>query len=90
MDTYSSITNPVDREMMSDLLMMEKHMTETYNSFSNDSTNKNLHEDLLNILNDEHELEFKIYYEIQKRGWCSVEYADQFEIDNIKQKYEKI
>ena len=90
MDTYSSITNPLDKERIKELLMTEKHLTGSYNSFANETSSKNLHQDLLTILNDEHELEFRLFEEMQKRGWYSVEFADQNAIDKTKQNYNKM
>jgi spore coat protein CotF len=90
MDTYSNTTNPLDREKTNDLLMTEKHLTDTYNTFANEATNKNLQQDLLSILNQELELEAKLFEEMQKRGWYTVEYASQTQINNVKQSYDKI
>ena len=90
MDTYSSITNPVDKEKVHDLLFTQKHLTDSYNTFANESTTKNLQQDLLSILSDEHDLEFKLADEMQRRGWYTVEYADQSGIDKIKENYNKM
>lgn len=90
MDTYSSLTNPMDKEKLNDLLITEKHLTETYNTFTNEASTKNLQQDLLSILSEEHELEFKIFDEMQKRGWYRVEYVNQADIDKVKQSYNKV
>lgn len=90
MDTYSNITNPVDKEKVNDLLFTEKYLTDSYNTFSNEASTKALQQDLVAILNDEHELEFKIFEEMKKRGWYSLEQASQQEIDKVKQSYKKM
>lgn len=90
MDTYSSITNPVDKDKINDILLTGKHLTDSYNTFSNEATSKSLHQDLLSILNEEHDLEFRLFEEMQKRGWYSVEYVKQEDIDKVKQSYNKM
>jgi len=89
-DTYSSITNPVDRDEVNDMLLTKKHLTEAYNTFSNETSTKALQQDLLTILSEEHEMEFKLFQELQKRGWYTVEYANQSEIDKVKQTFSKM
>jgi spore coat protein CotF len=90
MDTYSSITNPLDKDKVNDLLMTQKHLADSYNTFANETTTKNLQQDLLSILNDEHDLEFKLCEEMQKRGWHTVEYVNQSDIDKVTQSYNKM
>jgi spore coat protein CotF len=90
MDGYSSITNPADRDRIMDLLSDEKHLTDTYNTFSIETSGRGLHQDLLSILNDEHELEFRLFEEMNRRGWYSVEYAEQRDIDSVKDSYSRM
>jgi spore coat protein CotF len=90
MDTYSSITSPVDKERVHDLLLTQKHLTDSYNTFANEASNRNLQQDLLTILSNEHDMEFKVFEEMQRRGWYSVEYVDQADIDKVKQSYNKM
>lgn len=90
MDTYSTITNPIDREKIHDLYITEKHLSETYNSFAGESSSRNLQQDLLTILNDEHELQFKLMEEMTKRGWHGIEYVKQEDIDKVKENYTKL
>lgn len=89
MDAYDSFTNPADREKTFDLLFTVKHLADSYNSFASESSNKNLRQDLLTILEDEHQMEFRLFDEIQKRGWCTVEFANQGEIDSVSKDYNK-
>lgn len=90
MDTYSTLTNPLEKEKIHDLLLTEKHLTDSYNTFSNEASSKSLQQDLVTILNDEHDMEFKIFEQMQKRGWYSLEYASQSDIDKVKQSYDKM
>lgn len=90
MDTYSTITNPQDKEKVQDMLITERYLVDTYNTFTSESSNKVLRHDLLIILNDVHELEFRLYDEMNKRGWHSLEYVNQEDIDKVKQSYSKL
>lgn len=89
MDTYESFTNPADREKLYDLLLTAKHFAGSYNTFTSESSNKSLRQDLLTMLEDEHTIEFRLFDEMQKRGWYTVEFADRKDIDLLKQNYDK-
>lgn len=90
MDTYSAITNPKDKDKINDMLISEKHLTNTYNTFASESSSKNLQQDILTILTDGHELVINLSDEMNKRGWHTVEYANQADIDKVKDSYSKI
>ena len=90
MDTYSTITNPKDKDKINDMLISEKHLTNTYNTFASESSSKNLQQDILTILTDGHELVIKLSDEMNKRGWHTVEYVNQADIDKVKDSYNKI
>lgn len=85
LDSYSSITNPLDRDKINDLLMNQKHLTDEYNTFTNEASNKGLYMDLMSILSSEHEMEHKLFEEMQKRGWYAIDYAAESQIERTRQ-----
>lgn len=87
MNTNSSFT---DREIMDDVLSSQKHITDVYNTFSNECVNQQLQNDMLNILKEEHGIQFSVFSEMQKRGWYSPCAAQQQMISETKTKFENI
>ena len=87
MNTNSNFT---DREIMDDILSSQKHITDGYNTFSNECVNQNLQSDMLNILKEEHNMQFTVFSEMQKRGWYNPCAAQQQMISETKTKFENI
>ena len=85
-------TNPnfTDREIMDDILSSQKHISEGYNTFSNECVNQQLQNDMLNILKEEHNIQFTVFNEMQKRGWYNPDAAQAQMINDIKTKFEGI
>jgi len=79
-----------DREIMDDILTSQKHITDVYNTFSNECTNQQLQSDMLNILKEEHTIQFSVFSEMQKRGWYSPGAAEAQKINETKTKFENI
>ncbi len=79
-----------DREILDDVLTSQKHITSVYDTFSNECVNKQLQSDMLNILNSEHDIQFGVFSEMQKRGWYSPAAAQQDKINEAKTKFENI
>ena len=83
-------TNFTDREIMDDILTSQKHITGVYNSFSNECTNRQLQTDMLNILKEEHSIQYSVFDEMQKRGWYSPAAAQAQMITETKNKFENL
>ena len=77
-----------DREMMDDVLASQKFITENYNTFANECASPAVMTELMNILNEEHQIQHEIFDEMQKRGWYTVEQADMNKISQTKQKFQ--
>lgn len=85
-------TNPsfTDREIMDDILSSQKHVTGMYNTYSNECVNQQLQSDMMNILKEEHSIQFSVFGEMQKRGWYSPCAAEAQKINETKTKFEGI
>lgn len=77
-----------DREMMDDALSSQKFITGGYNNYANECASPSLKSELLNILNEEHQIQHEVFSEMQKRGWYTVSSADPQKIEQLKQKYQ--
>ncbi len=77
-----------DKAMMEDVLSAQKHITGEYNAFANECASAAVKTELINILNEEHQIQHEVFAEMQKRGWYQVEQADQSKVNQTKQKYQ--
>lgn len=77
-----------EKEIMSDVLYSQKHITETYNTFANECSAPTVRDAFLNLLEEEHQMQAEIFNEMQKRGWYQQEQAQQQKITQAKQKYQ--
>ncbi len=73
-----------DKEMMTDVLSSQKFITENYNVFANECSSPALKSEFVNLLNEEHQIQHDVFCEMQKRGWYSVEQADQNKVSQAK------
>lgn len=79
-----------DKEIMEDVLTSQKHMTDLYNSYSNECVCQQLRDDMLNILREEHNIQASVFGEMAKRGWYAPPAAQQPKIEQAKTKYQNI
>lgn len=83
-------TNFGDREILDDLLNSQKLITGVYNTYSNECVNPQLQNDFLDILRDEHNIQFTVYNDMQKRSWYSTEAAQSQKVNETKTKFEDV
>ncbi len=76
-----------DQEMMNDVLSSQKLLTGNYNNFANECASPALLSEMMNILNEEHQIQHQVFDEMQKRGWYQTEPAQQQKVDQCKQQY---
>ena len=79
-----------DKEILDDILSSQKHITDIYNTFSNECVNQQLQSDMLKILGEEHNTQFTTFGEMQKRGWYNPAQAQAQMINETKTKFENI
>ncbi|MDY6017517.1 MAG: spore coat protein [Oscillospiraceae bacterium] len=87
MNTNSKFT---DKEILDDVLSSQKHITDVYNTYSNECVNQQLQDDMMKILKEEHTIQFNVFGEMQKRGWYSPCAAQAQMINETKTKFENI
>ncbi len=78
-----------DQNIFRDMLLSQKMITESYNTFANESLTPALRDELLCLLNDEHKMEAEIFDEIRGRGWYPTAAADPDKASQILKKYQK-
>lgn len=73
-----------DREILADMLLSQKQMTDLYNLAAGKCTLETLQSDMLDILREEHTIRAKLYGEMAKRGFVNPAPAGQAEIDAVR------
>ncbi|WP_248926495.1 spore coat protein [Paenibacillus hamazuiensis] len=76
-----------DRDRINDILSFEKYLTNGYNTGLNEMQNPKLRQTVFDILNDIHQLQFKIFDTMFQKGWYKMKAADQQEIGQIQQQF---
>lgn len=76
-----------DKEILEDMLASQKAITGSYNTFANECAHQCVRTDMMNILQDEHNLQASLFTEMQKRGWYPTENADAQKITQACDKF---
>lgn len=79
-----------DRDIMEDILSSQKHITDTYNLYSNECVNPQLRTDFLNILREEHNIQQDVFDQMKTRGWYCPTAAEQQKIAAAYTKFTNI
>ena len=87
MNQQSSMT---DKEIMDDILSSQKHITGTYNEYSNECVNPQLRTDFLNILREEHNIQQAVFDQMKTRGWYAPASAEQQKVSAAYTKFSNI
>ena len=76
-----------EKEILSDGLISQKLITESYTTFAGECVNEQLRSAFLNILDDEHCIQADIFCTMQSNGWYQVEPAQQQKVQQARQKF---
>lgn len=79
-----------DQEILADALSSQKFTTSNLNNYANECAAPDLKKDFLNILEEEHQVQYDLFSEMQKRGWYPTPAAEQQKITQAKQKFENM
>lgn len=78
-----------DKELLEDSLNSQKHIETNYNIWANECVDCCLKDDMMNILKEEHDMQFELFAEMQNRGWYATEAADANKITQTRQKLDQ-
>lgn len=79
-----------EKELMSDLLLSEKHGTEAYTIGITESSCPNLRQTLSKCSQSIFKSQEDVFNAMNQRGWYNVKKADSQEVQNAKTKYAQI
>lgn len=79
------MNNYGDKELLTDALDAQKSVTNVYNTFSNECLNSDLRNNFLNILQDEHDIQYQVFNTMHESGFYPTPSAEQSKIADAKQ-----
>lgn len=75
------------KEILADALSAEKSVTGVYNTMANECACSELKSTLLNILGQEHDIQFDVFNTMHSEGFYPTPTAQQQKIDEAKQTF---
>ena len=77
-----------DKTMLTDALTSQKTVTTGYNTFANECACPNLRQEMMDLLSDEHDIQYELFQEMDKRGWYPTTPAEKQKITDLKKQFE--
>lgn len=74
-----------DKTMMTDMLSTQKFIASNYNNYAGEISTKQAKNKLMKILGEEHDIQFKIFENMQAKGWYETTNAPQAKVDQAIQ-----
>lgn len=81
------MSNYDDKTMMTDMLASQKFIAQNYNSFAGECATKQAKAKLMKILGEEHDIQFKIFEQMNAKGWYTTTPASQDKINEAVQQH---
>ena len=79
--------NNQDKNLMQDILMLEKGVCDLYMHGSIESSTQNINQAFKAALNESLCMQDAIYQQMKAKGWYQAEQVEQNKIDTLKQKF---
>ncbi|MBQ7505500.1 MAG: spore coat protein [Ruminococcus sp.] len=76
-----------DRNLMENMLLLEKGACDLFMHGAIESSTQNVHQTFNNSLNDSLKLQDDIYLKMQAKGWYPTEQVDQSKLNTVKNKF---
>lgn len=76
-----------DKTMMTDMLASQKFITQNYNNYAGECASKQAKTKLMKILSEEHDIQYKIYEQMNAKGWYPNTQAPQDKINQAVQQH---
>lgn len=79
------MNNYGDKELLTDALDAQKSETTLYNTFANECLHSDLRSTFLNILQEEHDIQFDVFNIMHDSGFYPTPSAEQTKVDEARQ-----
>ena len=77
-----------DKNLMQDILMLEKGVCDLYMHGAIESSTANVNQAFKTALSDSLAMQNTVYQQMAANGWYQTDTVDQTEIDTVKQKFQ--
>ena len=78
-----------DQAKMTDAHYSQKFITGNYNHYAGECATKERKDKLMEILSEEHDMQFEVFSEMQKRGWYEPKPAPQQKVCEACEQFEQ-
>lgn len=78
-----------DKEVLADALSAQKTCTTLFNTFSNECVHKEVRDELLHILEQEHTIQKDVFDMMHTKGYYPTPDAQKQKVDEAKQKFQQ-
>ena len=78
-----------DKDRITDALNSQKYVTDHYNTFANETASPELRSTVMQILTEEHDIQYDLFCEMTNRGWYPTEVAESQKVTEAKNKYQQ-
>jgi len=76
-----------DRDRVNDILALEKYLTDSFNVSAREASHRELHQDIMTILNETHGMQYELYELMFRKGYYKLEAEDQNKLDQSYQQF---
>jgi spore coat protein CotF len=76
-----------DRDRVNDILALEKYLTDSFNVSAREASHKRLHQDILTVLNETHQCQYRLYELMFRNGHYKLEAEEQTKLDQTYQQF---
>ncbi|MBL5767188.1 hypothetical protein B5V88_14180 [Heyndrickxia sporothermodurans] len=77
-----------DRDLVNDLLSMEKYLTASYNNAMNEASHEALYQDLLSVFTETQNEQRELFNLMFQNGWYKLEAAEQQKVQQSFQQHQ--
>ncbi|MEB6548767.1 spore coat protein [Heyndrickxia sporothermodurans] len=77
-----------DRDLVNDLLSMEKYLTASYNNAMNEASHEALYQDLLSVFTETQNEQRELFNLMFQNGWYKLEAAEQQKVQQSLQQHQ--
>ncbi|HEY8345359.1 MAG TPA: spore coat protein [Bacillota bacterium] len=76
-----------DRDLLNDVLVTEKYLTDNFNIFAREASHGQLHQVTMRILNESHQAARDAYNTMFKKGWYTLNSAQGQALQQIQEQF---
>ena len=76
-----------DKEILNDGLCAQKATTGKVNLSANECVHEDLRDKILNVLDQEHSIQYEVFNMMHQRGWYQTPAAEEKKVSEAKQKF---